>query len=48
MVLTNLGIMIIHVNITINRPPMYSIVIGRYRSINVKNPRGGYIKNQLL
>jgi hypothetical protein len=41
MVFTNL-IMIIHVNKTINPSLMSSIVVGGYRSTNVKNPRKGY------
>ncbi len=41
MVFTN-PIMAIHVNMTTNRPPMNSMVVGGYRSVNVTNPRGGY------
>jgi len=36
------SIMITHVNTITNQPPMSSIIVGRYRSTNVKNPRGGY------
>jgi hypothetical protein len=39
MVFTNLGIMTTRVNKTSNQPPMFSIVIGRYRSTYVKNPK---------
>jgi hypothetical protein len=35
-------IMITHVNRTVDQPPMSSMVIGKYRSIDVTNPRGGY------
>jgi hypothetical protein len=48
MVFTNLGIMTTHVNIIANQPPMYSIIIGRYRSTNAKNPRGGYQKPSII
>jgi hypothetical protein len=41
MVFTN-PIMIIRVNMIIYQPPMSSIVVGRYKSTNVGNPRGGY------
>jgi len=41
MVFINLT-MITHVNTVIDRPPMSSIIVGGYRSINAKNPRGGY------
>jgi hypothetical protein len=41
MVFTNL-IVTTHVNKTTNQPPMNSIVAGRYKSINVGNPKGGY------
>jgi hypothetical protein len=41
MVFTNL-IMITHVHKTTYKPPMSSIDVGRYKSINAKNPRGGY------
>jgi hypothetical protein len=35
-------IMITHVHITTNRPPMSLIVVGGYKNTNVKNPKGGY------
>jgi len=41
MVFTN-PIMTIHVNKTIDRPLMSLMPIGRYRSADVANPRGGY------
>ncbi len=41
MVFTNL-IMITHVNKTTNRPLMSSMVVGRYKSTDVVNPKGGY------
>ncbi len=41
MVFTNL-IMITHVHKTTYKPPMSSIIIGRYKSKNLENPKGGY------
>ncbi len=41
MVFTNL-IMITHVNRTANWPPMSSMAIGGYKSVDVTNPRVGY------
>ncbi len=41
MVLTNL-IMIIHVNMTTNQPPMNSMDVGRYKNVDATNRRGGY------
>ncbi len=41
MVFTNL-IMTIHVNRTSDQPLMSSMSIGRYKSVDVTNPRGGY------
>jgi hypothetical protein len=46
MVFTN-PIMTTHVNMTVNWPPMNSMVVGMYISINVKNPKED-IKNHLL
>jgi len=43
MVFTNL-IMNTHVNMITNQPLMSLMVIGRYKSANVANPRGGYRK----
>jgi hypothetical protein len=31
-----------HVNKTINRPPMSLMDVGRYKSANSVNPKGGY------
>jgi hypothetical protein len=36
------SMMTTHVNTITYRPPMSSIIVGGYRSTNVKNPRGGY------
>jgi hypothetical protein len=41
MVFTN-PIMTIYVNRTTYQPPMNSMVVGRYKSEDVANPRGGY------
>jgi len=41
MVFTN-SIMTTHVNRIANGPPMSLITIGRYKSRDVGNPRGGY------
>ncbi len=41
MVFTN-SIMIIHVNKIANLPPMSSMVVRGYRSVDATNPRGGY------
>jgi hypothetical protein len=41
MVFINL-IMTTHVNTITDQPLMSSIIIGRYRSTNAKNPKGGY------
>ncbi len=43
MVFTN-PIMTTHVNRIKNRPPMNSMATGRYRNVNVVNPKGGYQK----
>jgi hypothetical protein len=34
--------MITHVHKTTYKPPMSSIIIGRYKSKNLENPKGGY------
>jgi hypothetical protein len=34
--------MITHVHKTTYKPPMNSIIIGRYKSKNLENPKGGY------
>ncbi len=47
MVFTNL-IMIIHVNKTTDRPLMSSMAIGRYKSANVANQRGGYQEPSII
>ncbi len=41
MVFTN-PIMTIHVNKIANRPLISSMDVGRYKSVNTTNPRGGY------
>jgi hypothetical protein len=43
MVFTNL-ITTTHVNRTIDRPLMSSMVVGRYKNVDVVHPRGGYQK----
>ncbi len=40
MVITN-PILTIHVNRTTDQPPINSIVVGRYKSTYVENPKGG-------
>jgi hypothetical protein len=35
-------VMTIHVNRTTNRPLMNLMVVGRYKSANAVNPKGGY------
>ncbi len=47
MVFTNM-IMTIDVNMTTYRPLMSSMAIGRYRNIDVANPRGGYQKPSIV
>jgi len=47
MVFTNL-IMTIHVNKTTDRPLMSSMAIGRYKSANVTNQRGGYQEPSII
>ncbi len=43
MVLTN-SIMTTHMNMTTDRPSENSMAVGRYKSVNAMNPRGGYQK----
>jgi len=43
MVFTN-SIMIIHMNMIIDRPSVNSMVVGGYKNVNAMNPRGGYQK----
>jgi hypothetical protein len=47
MVFTNL-IMITHVNTITDQPLMSSIILGGYKSTNVKNPKGGYQKPYVI
>jgi len=47
MVFTN-PIMTTHVNRIENRPPMNSMATGRYRNVDVVNPKGGYQKPFIL
>jgi hypothetical protein len=47
MVFTNL-IMTTHVNKTIDRPLLSSMAIGRYKSANVANQRGGYQEPSII
>ncbi len=47
LVFTNL-IMIIHVNKTVGRPSVNSMVVGGYKSANVVYPRGGYQKPSIV